>query len=247
MTTQPFTAWWTDEPVGRWWTEWDSEDLVRAGDIYAPASVRIFVKDWRGYDVALTAKATPSGFTCAAITIGERNQAVDYDALRAVPIKEMMRPAMATATYCIPPSVIITWMPNVAPGDFERDAIRDKKVRKLFTAAIYQLARFAGFGPREAVQDYFGVSRATSTRMVAAAREAGLINDTPPELATASRDVLEMLSGGLTTDGFPPYEPTRQPGSSSAPDLSQIVDEAIRKLNAGRPAAGSPARGTSGE
>lgn len=206
MNTQEVPAWWTDEPVSRWWTEWDSDKLHRAGDVYAPAFVRIFVHGWRGYDVALTAKATPAGFTCSAITISERDNAVDYDALRAVPITEMLRPALETLHYCIPPSVLITWTPNAKPYDIDRELIQDKSVRTLYTAAIYQLARFAGVGPREAVQDYFDVSRATSTRMVAAAREAGLISDMQPQLRQASADVLDMLAGGPATGGFPPSE-----------------------------------------
>ncbi|MDP9981141.1 hypothetical protein J2W14_000517 [Pseudarthrobacter oxydans] len=210
MNTQQVPAWWTDEPVSRWWTEWDSDKLCRAGEVYAPASVRIFVQGWRGYDVALTAKATPAGFACSAVTISERDNPVDYDALRAVPITEMLRPALETLYYCIPPSVLITWKPNAKPYEIDREFIQDKKVRTLYTAAIYQLARFAGVGPREAVQDYFDVSRATSTRMVAAAREAGLISDAPPELRLASGEVLEMLAGGPATGGCPPPENREQ-------------------------------------
>lgn len=204
MSSVENTAWWTDEPVANWWATWDSDDLWGAGNVYAPASVQIFVEDWRGYDVALTATPSPQGFTCAAITISGRNRQVDYDALRSVPITELLRPALESLHYCIPPGVLVVWKPGSKPVGMQRDFMKDKKARMVLVGGVYDLARFAGVAPREAVQDFFEVSRATSTRLVSAAREAGLILDAPPALRKAPGAVLEILAGGPASAGNPP-------------------------------------------
>lgn len=198
------TPWWTDEPIDNWWAVWDSDDLRGAGNVYAPASVRIHVQNWRGYDVALTAVPTPHGFTCAEISIAGKDRPVDYDALRSVPITELLRPATESLYYCIPPSVLVFWRPGTEMTEDVQSFMKDKSARMLYMAGIYDLARFGGLAPREAVQDLFKVSRATSTRMISTARKEGLIKDEPPTLKAAPPEVLEVIAGGPSSAGNPP-------------------------------------------
>jgi len=95
------------------------------------------------------------------------DEGVTPDGLRAVPLGEIVRRALATASgsfFSTPDPVM-----SADPAEL------DEEQRIARAAVVYRLATLAGDAATQAVAEDLGVSRATGGRLIARARERGLL------------------------------------------------------------------------
>ena len=105
------------------------------------------------------------------------------EALRMIPLRTIVRVAVGP--------ILREENRNILMKVTADPATRSPETTKLGSAAhIYRLARVVGDPPTKAIQDAVGCSRATASRIVAAAREAGFLRDDEVGRAGGARSPL---------------------------------------------------------
>lgn len=161
-----------------------------AEDMRAPVEVTIRTRlQDLGVDVVIVAVPSHTGFRPRAVTVealGHGNGAGDDvevtgELLRKVPVQRLLHPARYTLHRPMSKSLANTVTTPAQYGGWVPDHIKDQwpngRVDVVLdtVAMMYRVAQTVGDAPVQTIVNGFGVSRATASRMVARAREAGLL------------------------------------------------------------------------
>lgn len=163
-----------------------------AADVQAPVEVTIKTRlDDLGVGVTIIAVPRTTGFKAKVVTV----EALDFDdangvnadvdvtgeLLRKVPVQRLMHPARYTLWLPKPKSLVNTVTTPAQFSGWVPDHIKEQwpngKVEAVLDTVVmmYRIAETVGDAPVQNIVNGFGVSRATASRMVARAREAGLL------------------------------------------------------------------------
>jgi hypothetical protein len=157
----------------------DADSVEFPGGLHLPATVVVSSEDHEGYGIEARVTYDGTRYVCADFRMWQREGGppVTTEAIRAVPVKHLIRRAIESQTY-----ELVQWsrgqepkyelMPELAPPDVRRSGA-DEMARWVATA--YQLAIALNEPPTKSIQDRLGVSRATAGRWVAEARRQGLL------------------------------------------------------------------------
>lgn len=155
------------------------------GHLLAPARVDITVVGYRGCDVHVVAVPMWRRFECTSITVtagGGDLRAVDSNVLRTMSVGELVRPAVQSLQLAFPDDDegAKSWLSDYVPGDLLGMYARSlwpkfPEAAAVQAAGVYRIAEAGGYPPRDAVAEAYGVSRPTASRIIAAARESGVL------------------------------------------------------------------------
>jgi hypothetical protein len=158
-----------------------SRQVETAAGVRLPALVDAWADDVGGYDLYIHIANSGLRYECAEARLIQREggPAVTSEALRTIKVKETVREALRQLLSGM------TWMVTDAEGGQQRArleeiegvrppqgvAVEDVSDEAIaWVAHIYELAYMLNDPPTKAVQEKFGVSRATAGRWVAEAR-----------------------------------------------------------------------------
>lgn len=179
----------------------DVERVQLSEHVDAPARVTILASDYRGFDVEVVLAARWGGFDCASVQVSQRRggPAVTGEALRLVAIGDLTTEAVQHVFVTVPdpnrPEGPVLGVPVTLGGGPGAGTIREfwgSRDGRLQDMALHQIAAHyivadsVGLPPTKEVQTTFDVSRATASRMVAAARERGYIPPAPDRQSRSS-------------------------------------------------------------
>lgn len=156
--------------------------------VVAPPEVVVTATGYRGLDVRLVLRARWGGFDCVELTARQApgGQPVSSEALRRVQVSTLMQQAWQLLGFRDDDGVVVA---RGGGGGALPLAVRqswpakDRALALRHAALAYEVAAAAGQQPTKAVQSAFAVSRATASRMIAEARERGLITAPAPRRA----------------------------------------------------------------
>lgn len=204
--------WWSTERIAAWRVTWDASTMQEvAPRLFAPERVVIVIEDWRGYDLTVEARPGAEGFECAALTVVERDTPVDFGAVRAIPFREVMRPAALALVFGLPaddadgPGGMYLELPEDGPEAGPHPLLAamletSRDLRMFAVAAAHALASYGGLPPKETAIALLNRSASSVTRDVTAARAAGLFENGPepyPRPIANPSDFFEQNRGGV--------------------------------------------------
>jgi hypothetical protein len=155
---------------------------VAGGRYRAPSRVEVDVVDEPGipYDVTLTIEMQDKLYVCASLTASRRpnGPAVTAEGLRSLPVASLVRRSVQDLVTPVREEKIL------ADGTFSRELgfVVDTSRRRRQpgedvepAAVLYAVAQLCGQPPTKAVSDELGIPLGTARRLVAQARERGLL------------------------------------------------------------------------
>jgi len=154
------------------------------GGLRGPAyfDVVVQLREHEGIDVQLRVTLTEGKYEVTRVTLAcSGDEVLTTEYLRLIPLRTIVRATVGRALLKM----------NAVEAFGIKDGQLSSESKLAHVAFTYRLARALGEAPTKAVMDAQGISRSTASRLVAAARDAGLLRPDESGQAGGARSRLE--------------------------------------------------------